>query len=177
MLIHRRKSTTTLPLTRNQTYLSQLELNARASSSPSSSGALSASREDIHFMRKNGRAFLAHLNECLFLTNNRRENFESIYLTTALFLIGIFSEKEFLGDLIRFGFHVQELALLNHDDPQFSFAAQCSVHKFVAAYFLLLSKSSGFEEFAKYSSAMCDLRRRKELFKYVKLKRVFPYRS
>lgn len=117
-------------------------------------------------MRKNGRAFLAHLNESLFLMNNRRENFESIYVTAGLFLIGLFNEKEFLGDLIRFGFHVQELALLNHDDPQFSFSSQCSVHKFVCAYFLLLSKSSGFDEFYKYTSAMCDLRRRKELFKY-----------
>ena len=86
-------------------------------------------------------------------------------MTLALFLIGLFNEKEFLGDLIRFGFHVQELALLNHDDPQFTFASQCSVHKFVCAYFLLLSKSSGFPEFVKYASAMCDLRRRKELFK------------
>lgn len=128
---------------------------------------MNTSREDIHFMRKNGRAFLAHVNEGLFLANNRRENFESIYLTVCLFLIGLFNEKEFLGDLIRFGFHLQELALLNHDEAQFTFASQCNVHKFVCAYFLLLSKSSGLAEFYKYTSAMCDLRRRKEYFKFI----------
>ena len=91
-------------------------------------------------MRKHGAAFLAHLNESLFLANNRRENYESLYLTTAYFLIGLFGEKEFLVDLIRFGFHMQELALLNQEQVVFTFAAQCNVHKFIGAYFLLLSK-------------------------------------
>jgi hypothetical protein len=66
-------------LTRNQTYLSSLEL---------SESKMVASREDIQFMRKYGRRLLAHLNENLFLSNNRRENYESIFLTSCLFLIG-----------------------------------------------------------------------------------------
>ena len=65
------------PVTRNQTYLSQLDLSDTKSC-----------KEDLHFMRKYGRILLAHLNENLFLSNNRRENFESIYLTTCLFIIG-----------------------------------------------------------------------------------------
>lgn len=145
-------------ITRNQTYLSQLELNENR---------LATSREDTLFMRKYGRLFLAYLNENLFLANNRRENFESIYLTTCLFIIGIFGEKEFLVDLIRFGFHVQELALLNYDQPQFTHQMQCNVHKFVCAYFLLLSKSSGIKEFYDYCSDICDLRRTRDLFKFV----------
>lgn len=147
-----------LKITRNQTYLSQLELNE---------SNLSTSKEDIHFMRKYGAVFLAHLNENLFLANNRRENFESIYLTVGFFLIGLFNEKEFLIDLIRFGFHIQELALLNHEQPTFTFASQCSVHKFVAAYFLLLSKTSGLPELQRYCSEICDLRRKRDLFKFV----------
>lgn len=152
------KSANTYQLTRNQSYLSQLELDDLR---------LDISREDIHFMRKNGRTFLAHLNENIFLSNNRRENYESVYITVCLFLIGLYSEKEFLVDLIRFGFHMQELALLNHDEASFSFTAQCNVHKFVCAYFLLLSKSSRLPEFYKYCSAMCDLRKRKDLYKFV----------
>ena len=144
--------------TRNKTYLSQLDLNE---------ARLQTSKEDTQFMRKYGRSFLAHLNESLFLANNRRENFESLYLTTCLFLVGIFSEKEFLIDLIRFGFHIQELALLNHEQPQFSFQLQCSVHKFVCAYFLLLSKSSGSKELFNYCSDICDWRRKKGLFRFV----------
>ena len=145
-------------ITRNQTYLSQLELD---------DAHLSTSKEDMHFMRKYGLVFLAHLNENLFLANNRRENYESIYLTTCLFLIGLFNEKEFLIDFIRFGFHIQELALLNHEQAAFSFASQCSVHKFVAAYFLLLSKTSGCAELQRYCSEMFDLRRKRDLFKFV----------
>ena len=145
-------------ITRNQTYLSQLELNE---------SNLSTSKEDMHFMRKYGGVFLAHLNENLFLANNRRENFESIYLTVGFFLIGLFNEKEFLIDLIRFGFHIQELALLNHEQASFTFASQCSIHKFVAAYFLLLSKTSGLLELQHYCSEICDLRRKRDLFKFV----------
>jgi hypothetical protein len=130
--------------TRNHTYLSQLDL---------SEVQLSSSREDIQFMRKNGRVLLAHLNENLFLANNRRENYESLFLTTCLFLIGLYGENEFLLDLIRFGFHVQELALLNYDQKaEFSFSAHCNVHKFVCAFFLLLSKSSGIEQLYSYCS-------------------------
>ncbi len=66
-------------LTRNQTYLSRLEL---------SENKMMSSREDVQFMRKYGRRLLAHLNENLFLTNNRRENYESIFLTSCLFIIG-----------------------------------------------------------------------------------------
>jgi len=147
-----------LRITRNQTYLSQLELNE---------SNLSTSKEDMHFMRKYGGVFLAHLNENLFLANNRRENYESIYLTVGFFLIGLFNEKEFLIDLIRFGFHIQELALLNHEQTTFTFGSQCSVHKFVAAYFLLLSKTSGLLDFQRYCSEICDLRRKRDLFKFV----------
>jgi hypothetical protein len=147
-----------LKVTRNQTYLSQLELNE---------SKLSTSKEDMAFMRKYGGVFLAHLNENIFLANNRRENYESIYLTTGLFLIGLFNEKEFLIDFVRFGFHVQELALLNHEQSSFSFASQCSVHKFVAAYFLLLSKTSGIVELQRYCSEICDMRRKRDLFKFV----------
>ena len=116
------------------------------------------------FVRNNGRTFLAHLKVSLFLTNNRRESFKSLYVTSEL-LIELSNKKEFLGDFIQFAFDVQGLALIKHDNSNFSFAAECNVHKFVCAYFLLLSKSSGFEEFEKYASAMCDLRRRRELFK------------
>lgn len=114
---------------------------------------------NLEDMRKICHAFLAHLNESLFLTNNTSENFESIYLTSALSLIELFNEKEFLVDLIRFGFHVQELALLNHDDDKFSLDAQCNVHKFVCDYFLLLSKSSEFKALEKYSDDKRDFRR------------------
>lgn len=120
-------------------------------------------------MRKNGRILLAHLNENLFLSNNRRENYESIFLTTCLFLIGLYNTDEFLLDLIRFGFHVQELALLNNDQAvsDFSFSSQCSVHKFVCAFFLLLSKSSGISELYNYCSEVCDMRRKRHLYYYV----------
>jgi hypothetical protein len=148
--------------TRNQTYLSQLDLSA-----DSSVKLNAASREDTQFMRKYGRIFLAHLNETLFLANNRRENFESLYMTASLFLIGLYNEKEFLVDLVRFGFHVQELALLNYEQAQFSLQLQCCVHKFVCAFFLLLSKSSGLKEFYNYCSDICDWRRKKDLFRFV----------
>ena len=151
-------SRTNLKMTRNQTYLSQLGLNENK---------FAASREDVQFMRKYGRTFLAYLNENLFLVNNRRESFENVFLTTGLFLIGLFSEKEFLVDLVRFGFHVQELALLNFEQPAFSFALQCNIHKFVCAYFLLLSKTHGLGELFKYCSEICDARRKKDLFRYV----------
>ena len=153
-----KKGGAAIKVTRNQTYLSQLELNE---------SNLSTSKEDMHFMRKYGTIFLAHLNENLFLANNRRENYESIYLTAGLFLIGLFNEKEFLIDLVRFGFHVQELALLNQEHAAFTFMSQCSVHKFVAAYFLLLGKISGLDELQEYCSEICSVRRRKDLFKFV----------
>ena len=142
----------------NKTYLSQLNLNEKN---------LRSSKEDIHFMRKYGRTFLAYLNEGLFLSNNRRENFESIYLTTCLFIIGLFNENEFLIDLIKFGFHIQELALLNYEQSTFTFGTQCNIHKFLCAYFLLVSKSSGLEELIKYCNEICEMRKKKDLFRYV----------
>lgn len=151
-------SHTNLKMTRNQTYLSQLGLNENK---------FTASKEDIQFMRKYGRTFLAYLNENLFLINNRRESFENVFLTTGLFLIGLFNEKEFLVDLVRFGFHVQELALLNFEQPSFTFALQCNIHKYVCAYFLLLSKTYGISDLYKYCSEICDIRRKKDLFRYV----------
>ncbi len=75
--------------------------------------------------------------------------------------------KEFLIDLIRFGFHIQELALLNYDQSQFSFQSQCQVHKFICAYFLLVSKSSGIKELYNLCSEICDMRRRKDLYRFV----------
>jgi hypothetical protein len=142
----------------NKTYLSQLNLNENN---------LRSSKEDIHFMRKYGRTFLAYLNEGLFLSNNRRENFESIYLTTCLFIIGLFNENEFLIDLIKFGFHIQELALLNHEQNTFTFGTQCNIHKFLCAYFLLVSKSSGLDDLIKYCNEICEMRKRKDLFRFV----------
>ncbi len=126
------------------------------------------SKEDVQFMRKYGRIFLAHLNENLFLGNNRRENYESIFMTTCLFLIGLYNENEFLVDLVRFGFHVQELALLNYEQTSnFSFNSHCNVHKFVCAFFLLLSKSSQIGPLYDYCSEVCDIRRKKSFFHYI----------
>ena len=144
--------------TRNKTFLSQLNLNDMK---------INPSREDVIFMRKYGRTLLAHINESLFLLNNRRENYESLYLTICLFLIGLFNENEFLVDLVRFGFHVQDLALLNHDHQPFKFNAQCQIHKFICAYFLVLSKLSGSEQFYDYVSEISDMRKKKSLFHYV----------
>jgi hypothetical protein len=149
--------------TRNQTYLSQLDLSELTKFS----SGQSMLREDTQFMRKYGRIFLAHLNETLFLANNRRENFETIYLTASLFLVGIYAEAEFLVDLIRFCFHVQELALLNAEQAQFTTQLQCGVHKFVCALFLLLAKSSGLAELHNYCSDVCDWRRKRHLFRFV----------
>jgi hypothetical protein len=146
-------------MTRNQTYLSQLDLNEK-------NIRLTTSREDIQFMRKHGRLFLAHLNENLFMANNKRENFESIYLTICLLVIGLFNEKEFLVDFIRFGFHVQELALHNYEHNLFTFHLQSQLHKFVCAYFLLLSKSFGIASLYRYCSDICDLRRESNLFRF-----------
>ncbi|CAF0729610.1 unnamed protein product [Brachionus calyciflorus] len=148
-----------LSLTRNQTFLSQFSLNDKSK--------FSSSRDDVMFMRKHGRTILSHFNEYLFLANNRRENFETAYITLSLILIGLFNENEFLVDLIRFGFHLQDLALLNYNTENFSFSLQCSIHKFICAYFLLVSKSSKISEFYNYVSEICDLRRRKDLFKFV----------
>jgi hypothetical protein len=154
-----KSSLTSLPKqTRNQSFLSQLDL---------SDSKFMISREDIQFMRKYGRILLGHLNESLFLLNNRRENFESIYITTTLIVIGLFNENEFLIELIRFGFHVQELALLNYEHSTFSFNLQCNVHKFVCAYFLLLAKSSGIEAMYDYCSLICEKRKTKGLYHYI----------
>ena len=125
--------------------------------------SLNTSSEEMHFMTKNGRAFLNHIKIGLFMTNNESNNFEISYLTLRL-LIDL-SNKKFIRDFIQFGFNVQQLALLHHDKSNFSFASQCNVHKFVCAYFLLLSKSSGLEDFEKYASNVCNLRRHRELFK------------
>jgi len=159
---HQTKASSTSSLnktSRNQTYLSQLDL---------SDTTLTSSKEDVQFMRKYGRIFLAHLNENLFLANNRRENYESIYLTTCLFLIGLYNENEFLVDLVRFGFHVQELALLNYEQTaNFSFNSNCNVHKYICAYFILLSKSSNIPALYDYCSEICEMRRKKNLFQFV----------
>jgi hypothetical protein len=143
-----------------KTFLSQLNLNE-------TTNKLEISREDIQFMRKNGRMLLGHLNENLFLLNNRRENFESIYITTCLIIFGLFNENEFLIDLIRFGFHVQELALLNYEHTPFSFSLQCSVHKFVCAYFVLLGKSSGCAALIDYCLEICEKRMKKGVYHYI----------
>jgi hypothetical protein len=159
--------------TRNQTILSQLNLRNEIvdDSQPTSSliGGLRliTSREDVHFMRKHGTFFMAHITENLFLVNNQPSNFHSIYLTAALAIIGLFNEHEFLVELIRFAFHVQELALLNHAQKVFTFEAACMIHKFVCAIFLLLSKSSGIAGLYQYCSDMCDLRKQSHLYPFL----------
>lgn len=144
---------------KSQTYLGELNLSEK--------GRHLIPKEDIHFMRRYGRTFMAYLNESLFLVNNRRENFESIYLTTCLFLIGLYQENEFLVDLVKFGFHIQELALLNHEQQGFSVATQCQIHKFLCAYFLLVSKSSGLDALDKYANEIGEMRKKKSLFRFV----------
>ncbi len=81
---------------------------------------------------------------------------------------GLYNENEFLVDLIRFGFHVQELALLNHEQTTyFSLSSQCNVHKFVCAFFLLLSKSSSIPALYDYCSEICSVRRKKPYYQYI----------
>ena len=123
-------------------------------------------------MRKYGRKFLAYLNESLFLVNNRAENFEAIYLTVCLLIGGLFNENEFLVELVAFGFHVQELALLNFDQQaaqvlKTTSAAHANIHKFVCAYFSLLAKSSGVEALARYIHDVCEVRKRGALFAHL----------
>ncbi|RMZ98710.1 hypothetical protein BpHYR1_006463 [Brachionus plicatilis] len=79
-------------------------------------------------------------------------------------VIGFFNDREFVGDLVRFGFYLQDLALLNHDSDTFTFGLQCSVHKFICAFFLLVAKSSCMADLYDYVSQVCDLRHRKDLY-------------
>ena len=146
-------------LSRNQTFLSQISLDDKTK--------FWSSRDDTMFMRKYGRAILSHFTEYLFIGNNRRDNYESAFITMYLLVIGFLNDSEFLIDFIRFGFYLQELALLNHDSATFTFSLQCSVHKFICAYFLLVCKASQMVDLYQYASEICDMRRRKDLYKFV----------
>ncbi|RNA23625.1 U6 snRNA-associated Sm LSm3 [Brachionus plicatilis] len=81
-----------------------------------------------------------------------------------LIVIGFFNDREFVGDFVRFGFYLQDLALLNHDSDTFTFGLQCSIHKFICAFFLLVAKSSCMADLYDYVSQVCDLRHRKDLY-------------
>ncbi|RMZ98711.1 EFR3 like cmp44E, partial [Brachionus plicatilis] len=74
---HQHHEQSTAKLSRNQTFLSQLSLDKDKTKNGSA-------REDSMFMRKHGRTILSHFTEYLFIANNRRENYESAYVTLSL---------------------------------------------------------------------------------------------
>jgi hypothetical protein len=126
---------------------------------------LKPSKEDIHFMKKNGKLFLSHLNESLFIRSNSKQNFENIFITMLLFLMGI-NDKEFLIDLIAFGLHIQYLTLVNY--KELSFSLKCEIMSFLTAYFDLIARLNvNFNGLNQYINKIIGIRKSQYYYKYL----------
>ena len=123
-------------------------------------------KEDIMFMRKHGRLFLSHLNESLFIKSNLKDNYQSVFTTILLFLIGI-NDKEFLIDLVAFGLHIQYLTFVNY--KEISFSIKCEIMSFLTAYFDLITKlnTTNVSSLNQYISTIISIRRSKFYSKYL----------
>lgn len=125
---------------------------------------LQPNKEDLHFMRKYGRLFLGHLNEGLFLANNTKANYESLFKIMSLFLNGVI-DKQFLIDFLLFGLYVQELTLLNYDQLKFQF--KYLINGFLTGYFALIAKMNLNSQVNDYINKIIDYRKTSEHAKYL----------
>lgn len=122
-------------------------------------------KEDIMFMRKHGRLFLSHLNESLFIKTNLKDNYQAIFTTLLLFLIGI-NDKEFLIDLVAFGLHIQYLTFANYKEINLN--AKCEIMSFLTAYFDLITKlNTNIQSLNQYINRIISIRRTKLYSKYL----------
>src|SRR5690606_34918104 len=80
-----------------------------ATNPPEQLTIVKADRYDLNFIKKHGHDILVHIYNNIQLSNNTRDNFDSIYTTMALICIEMNSE-EVLIDLLRLTFAIQELA-------------------------------------------------------------------
>lgn len=69
-----------------------------------------ASRQDLMFMKKHGNEILLHLYENFKFANNRKENYNALYVTLALLCVEM-STEDTLAELLRFIFAIQDFAL------------------------------------------------------------------
>lgn len=133
---------------------------------------LKPSKEDIHFMRKHGRLFLSHINESLFIKTNLLQNYEYIFITIALFLIGS-NDKEFLIDLVAFGLHIQYLTFINY--TELTFKLKCDINAFLTAYFDLITKlNTTLPMLNQYLNKILIIRKTPHYSKYLYPNYVYP---
>lgn len=112
-------------------------------------------KPDLLFIKKNGPNIYWHLHENACFTNNKVDNFESIYITMVLLYLEI-SGDEVLLDLLRLVLEIQESAM----STAIPVTHKCAMHALVAAFLSFLSQTSDYSSFASYVFQVIEERKR-----------------
>jgi len=63
-------------------------------------------RQDVVFVKKNGPLFYWHIQETLQMSNNKVDNFETVYTTMVLLFLEL-SADEVILDVLRLALEIQ----------------------------------------------------------------------
>jgi hypothetical protein len=143
-LLDRHENLDKLRTVRIPADIKQLELTAEK-----------APRQDVVFIKKNGPLFFWHLYETLQLSNNKVDNFETVFTTMVLLFIELGAD-EVLIDIFRLALEIQNTAV----NAPLPITHKCALHALVAAYLYIVSQLSAIPALGQHVTKVIDMRRK-----------------